>query len=155
MNSKLAKYKNLKSISTKPKTDAMAMYAILSKARQFEAIEKVEITLPVRLAYENLIKEQFNKDEVMTIYTAIRICMNTCSDKDPVHKLCLEAKEIILNIFNQFFQQGISLKINAQDRDLILNVIEIYETIVDNVTPQQMLMLITKVEHQIRNETVI
>ena len=143
MNSKLAKYKNLKSISTKPKTDAMAMYAILSKARQFEAIEKVEITLPVRLAYENLIKEQFNKDEVMTI------------DKDPVHKLCLEAKEIILNIFNQFFQQGISLKINAQDRDLILNVIEIYETIVDNVTPQQMLMLITKVEHQIRNETVI
>ena len=131
------------------------MYTALSKSRQFETVEKVEITLPVRLAYDTLIKSAFTENEVLTLYTAVRIGMSATSSTDPIYALCLDAQAIISRVFNQLTQQGVRLELNAQERDLILNVVEIYEILVDNITPQQMLKIITNVETQIRDMTTI
>lgn len=146
-----SKTKSLKNRRARVKADPLAMHTALAKSRTFEPVEKVEITLPVRLAYDNVITIQYGEEDVLIIYSAIRLGMCASNENDPVHQLCLEARGIISNMFNQLTQQEQHIELNASERSIVLNVVEIYEAIVDSITPEQMLNLIHEVEKEIQN----
>lgn len=47
--------------------NSLALYQALAKSRQFELAEKTEITLPVRLALDNLFKGEQSEEDVLTL----------------------------------------------------------------------------------------
>jgi ERCC4-related helicase len=141
--------KNIRNRNKNANRNSLALYQALAKARQFELAEKTEITLPVRLALDNLFKGEQSEEDVLTLYTAIRIGLIATSEVEELHKICNSAKAVIAEVFKQLVHQDLSMKIHNSEKNDILNAIEIYEAIVDQITPYQMVDLLEKVEAQI------
>lgn len=141
--------KNIRNRNKNAHGNSLALYQALAKARQFELAEKTEITLPVRLALDNLFKGEQSEEDVLTLYTAIRIGLIATSEAEQLYEICNSAKTVIAEVFRQIVQQDFRMKIQDSEKNDILNAIELYEAIVDQITPYQMVDLLEKVEAQI------
>ena len=133
----------------------LAMYTALSSSRRFEPDEKVDVILPLRMAFEALSSGTYTEDDVCNLYTAACLGLKLISASDPLHHLCLNARAYLFTVYEQLIIEGSRVSLEVDQRTGILTVVEIYEAVVEQVTPAKLLSLIEDIKiHRARTAIV-
>jgi hypothetical protein len=124
----------------------LAMYSALSSSRRFEPDEKVDVILPLRIAFEALASGTYTDDDVGNLYTAACLGLKILRVEDTLHQCCLNARAYLFTVYEQLMNEGICVNLETEQRAGILTVVEIYEAVVEQVTPARLLSLIEDIK---------
>lgn len=131
------------------KQDSLSLNRVLNRNRQLSAAEKLEIMLPVRMAFETLRQRQYGEDDVLSLYFAIKISLMFA--QTIAHELidsCATAKNSLAEIYQHWHEHKVPRVITEKEYKLILIGIEVYESIVNRVTPDEMAQLLIAINQQ-------
>jgi hypothetical protein len=148
---KKKRHKTYKPASINP----LSVFATLAKVKGFEESAKTDIKLPVRIAFENLRKVEYGFDDISTLYCAIKIGLRCSSLFDiSLRESNLQAKTIISKAHDFYHEKNQRLKLDANELDLILVAVEVYEAVVETITPHQMTQILSDIREEILEPTV-
>lgn len=125
-----------------PSANPLAMYTALSSSRRFEPSEKVDVILPLRMAYEAITGGAYSDDDVFNLYTAACLGLKLIHANDPLHQVCLNARESLVARYEHLMQAGVFVNLEVEQEMELLTVVEIYEAVVEQSTPARLLSLI-------------
>ena len=66
--------------------------------------------------------------------------------EDTLHQCCLNARAYLFTVYEQLMDEGICVNLEMEQRAGILTVVEIYEAVVEQVTPARLLSLIEDIK---------
>ncbi len=133
------------------KTNPLAMYTTLGGSRQFDAEERVALILPVRLSLDAFFNQNYTEDDVLNLCTATNVGLKLTETNDALHSVCLKTQAILSDAYTKLSQNGTHLSLELSQKTEVLTAVEIYETIIGQVTPKNLLNILEEVKLLIYN----
>ena len=131
------------------KRDSLALNRVLNRNRQLSATEKLEVILPARIAFEALRQMQYGEDDVFSLYCAIKITLIFVQTKAPeLIDPCKVARNCLAEIHQHWHEHKVPRVITEHEQASILMSVEVYESIVDRATPDELVQLLSTAYQQ-------
>jgi hypothetical protein len=131
------------------KRDSLALNRVLNRNRQLSATEKLEVILPARMAFEALRQMQYGEDDVFSLYCAVKISLIFVQTNAPeLIDPCKVARNCLAEIYQHWHEHKVPRVITEHEQASILMSVEVYESIVDRATPDELVQLLTTTYQQ-------
>lgn len=130
------------------KRDPLSFNRVISRNRPLNSNEKLEVMLPARIAFEAMRQGQYTEDDIFSLYCAIKIILKFAqTNAQDLLGACNDAQQSLAAIYQHWIESKFFRDVAEQERVAILGGIEIYESIVTSLTPDELAMLFMSIYH--------
>lgn len=130
------------------KADPQAMQRAFSRVKPFDQNETLQLTLPVRMAYDAMKSGTGVQDDFDTLAVIINLCLIRGEQIDP---LCVETakrgQDALMRCLERFNRLG-KWGFDGPALDDVLSCVEFHEQLVHNSTPMQMRDAMLELRHR-------
>lgn len=133
--------------------DPLAAFKALNKATLFEHQAKLDLSLPVRLSFENILRTTYNHDDIYLVYSVARICLSILKPSDvDVYELCQTAKQEIVRLHQNLKVDGACAPVSDTAKASIASTLDVFENLLHLMSPNQMVQTIGRIQDDIKHE---
>lgn len=99
--------------------------------------------LPVRIAFEAIRQGNYSEDDILSLYCAIKIALKFVqANVAELIETCNDAQKSLATTYQHWVESKSTRVLAEQEMGAILTGVEIYESIVKTLTPEEITMLL-------------
>lgn len=118
--------------------DPMAMFRVIGRAQSFTQDEQAQLKLPVRLAYESILKGQGTAEDFHTLAAAVNVAMVCAERIDPlVEQACIAGRDALMRVLERHGRLG-RWGFDGQGMQEVIRAVEVYEQLTGLLTAGQL-----------------
>lgn len=125
------------------KRNPFALNQVLNRSRPLNSQEQLEVMLPVRIAFEAIRQGNYSEDDILSLYCAIKIALKFVqANVAELIETCNDAQKSLATTYQHWVESKSTRVLAEQEMGAILTGVEIYESIVKTLTPEEITMLL-------------
>ena len=133
--------------------DPLVAFKTLNRAALFEPQAKLDLSLPVRLSFENILRTNYSHDDIYLVYSVARICLSILKPSDvDVYDLCQTAKQEIVRLHQHLKVDEACAPVSDTAKGRIASMLDVFENLLHLMSPNQMVQTIGRIQDDIKHE---